>query len=246
MTVKKVIRKTGLPKKLVKAICSKGLLNLPEGNQDAIERLKQLVYLLMARFSLDQIEAMHKNPETIADTVEEHVRELDGYPALRSLLSQSELKEAQNVFELGAKVGNALPGLIDAELKDGLQKQCLKMSGMLDKAAKKVRAANIVDVFGFIPVVGLPFGTLRTKLLSNTNMREIRELDSALSEMLSRLEPHIDFAAYDQPNFYKGLYYDYSRPALAAGIYINELEREIEYLRERGQGIRKQLGLLAS
>ena len=246
MTVKKVIRKTGLPKKLVKAICSKGLLNLPEGNQDAIERLKQLVYLLMARFSLDQIEAMHKNPETIADTVEEHVRELDGYPALRSLLSQSELKEAQNVFELGAKVGNALPGLIDAELKDGLQKQCLKMSGMLDKAVKRIRVANAIDVIGWIPLVGIIIGMIRTKLISGTKMREIRELNSALSEMLSGLEPDIDFAAYDMPNSYRGLFYDYSRPALAAGIYINELEREIEYLRERGQGIRKQLGLLAS
>lgn|GEM_PF-873526 len=246
MTEKKVIRQTVLPEKLVKAIQSRGLLNPETDDQGASERLRQLSYLLMARFSLDRIEAMFKNPEAIADTVEEHVGELGEYPALKSLLSQPEIKGARDVFELGAKIGKALPALVDAQLKESLQSQCLEMSGMLDEAEKKLRVANIIDVFGFIPLVGVPIGKLRTKLLSGLKLKEIRELDSALSEMLSKLEPDIGFASFEQPNANKGLFYDYSRPILSTGNYINELENEIKYLRDRGQGIRKQLSLLAS
>lgn len=220
------------------------------GNPSNTERLNMITYLIMMRFSFDQIEAMFNKPETIADTVEEHIREMSEgdfvYPQLCDILRQPDLKRSGDIFELSARIGEALPGLIDENLRDSLQRQCRELSDLLKKVTRKYRWANLVDFVALIPLLGFPFGMLRSRMLSVASdiMKEIRELNDALTDTLSGLEPNIDLTAFDGPNRYKGWYYDYSRPTLSTGNYISDTFSVIRHLKERVHTISRLLDKL--
>jgi len=235
------MQQTGLPEQLIRTVKDRGLLTLDENsdNPSYAERLTMVTYLIMARFSFNQIEAMYNSPEIIANTVEEHIGEMSGgdavYHGLCDILRQAALSRTRDVFELGARIGDSLPGLIDAKSRESLQRQCCELSDLLDNAAKSYHKINFIDFFAFIPILGFPFGIIRSKRLSaaDPEMEKIRGLNDALSVMLSRLEPYIDLAAFEEPTIYKGTFYDYSRPNLSTGNYISDTLSEINHLKER-------------
>ena len=111
---------------------------------------------------------------------------------------------------------------------------------------RKYRWANLVDFVALIPLLGFPFGMLRSRMLSVASdiMKEIRELNDALTDTLSGLEPNIDLTAFDGPNRYKGWYYDYSRPTLSTGNYISDTFSVIRHLKERVHTISRLLDKL--
>jgi len=238
-------KQAGLPEPLIKTIEAAALLRTEGegGNQDEPQRLAMITYLIMARFSFDQIEAMYSNPPTIVNMVEKHIREMSGdngcCPGLCGVLRQAASAGARDIFELGVRIGDALPGLIDVKTRESLQSQCRELSGLLDNASKAYHKINIVDFFAFIPILGFPFGIIRSKRLSaaGAEMEKIRELNDALSDTLSALEPNIDLTALEEPNKYKGWYYDYARANLSVGNYISDVLGEIKQLKERVRSI---------
>lgn len=224
-------------------LMSKKIIDKP-GNA---KRLNAITYLIMLRFSLDQIEVMLNKPETIPDTVEGHISEMSEgeflYPQLCDILRQPDLKKSRDIAELGEGIYKALPGLIDENLRHSIQSQCGELSDLLKKVTGKYRRANIVDLVAFIPLLGFPFGMLRSRMLSVASdiMKEIRAQNDALTDSLSGLEPNIDLTVFDGANKYKGWYYDYARPTLAAGNYISDTSSEINLFKERAGTIPKLL-----
>lgn len=248
MKIKNLSQTTGLSKNTIKTFKKDGLLG---SNHDESTVLTAISCLMILRFSYEQIKTMHNSPDRIRAVVKKHIREMSngdfGYPELCGLLGKIDLFGVRDIVQLGDRIKDVLflPGDKAAQTED-IRKCCKNLQKQLKKVKKDYFIANIMDFFAMFPILGIPFGFARTFFLSRAcdKMKVAYELNDGLSDSLSGLQPNLDIAYSESVNRFTGLSYDWARPNLSPGYYINETTTRIDMMEDRAFVINVQLNKL--
>ncbi len=241
-------QRTGLSKATIKMYKKDGFL---KSNLDESTVLTTLSYLMVARFSYEQIKTMHESPDQIRYVVEEHVREMSGgeneYPELCALLGKIDFFGVMDILQLGDRIKEVLflPADKAAQTED-IRRNCANLQMQLKKASKDYLVANIIDFFAIIPIIGFPFSFARTFFLSRAGnkMKVAYELNNSLSDSLIGLQPNVDIAFFEEDYTQTGKFYDCWVPNLSLGNYILETTNRIDKMKERAFVITEQLNKL--
>ncbi|MGI5935624.1 MAG: hypothetical protein ACOX7I_02290 [Oscillospiraceae bacterium] len=112
---------------------------------------------------------------------------------------------------------------------------------LIVRARKRLVAVDVVSFFAMLPLIGIPFGFLRTKLLSDISRMadRVKEYAKVLNEL--EIEPYIHGTRYVSRETC-GMLMDYATPNVSPAYYVGrtheqykEMQRKISRIGAAGE-----------
>ncbi len=248
MSIKNLSVSCGLPQQTIKLFKNEGFIDGFAASAENEAKIDALKYLFMSRFSLAQVKTMFTRADSLADPVKAHIDELSGdgcsYPALIRILTGVDMNEVQDVFALGRKIGEFFVLPADASRAvSALKKGCSEIEAYLLQARKYYRAENVIYPIALIPVIGFPFGLIRSQLLSQMGdrMNSADALSRPFAEALGKIEPFLDFSSLSYQYGYDGRNYGQASPNAAAICYSLDVDERFTAFWERLNSVKRLL-----
>lgn len=248
MPLKNLSEDCALPQQTIKLFKSEGFIDGFASSQEIEAKIIALKYLLMSRFSLEQIKAMHSKPSIISLTVKEHIFSLSSgersYPSIVRILSDANANKIQDVFTLGSRMADSFL-LSSDELQAVLElkNSCSEIEALLLEARDFHRAETGVYPITMVPLIGFPFALYRSHLLSQMGerMNKADELCRSFTEALTKIEPFLDFSSLSYHYVFEGRNYAQASPNATVISYSIDVDEKFSYYWERFNSIKNLL-----
>lgn len=123
----------------------------------------------------------------------------------------------------------------EASVQDAVR-LCQALLSETEKARKKYNAVKAVDIITILPLIGLPFGFLRTVLLSEAGdyMERVNNLCIELSDVLPRLDITADLEIKNSLDYrFKDVIGDYKTLNYSTDNYMNEAFSQVKVLKKK-------------
>lgn len=229
--------------------CKALILDLKPDSQESYEKAEKLTYLIIARFSYDEIAKMLSEPALIPVTVKSHIeRDNELRPNLCSILRGLDLSGIHNAFELGDEIEICIKLPADAKpLILEIQKKCDELKAQNKSIKAQLISSNILLIFAIIPLIGVPFALTRSSMLTDieAQMQTAEELNASLTKLLSDFELNIDLYSLELPTYFKNNYLNYGSPASAASDFSDEISSKSEIYAERARSVNALLNRIS-
>lgn len=238
------------------------ILDLKPDSSDAYEKASSLTYLIMARFSFDEIAKMLSDPSLIPVTVEIHIKgESKVHPNLCAILRGLDFTQISDAFRLGEEIGRnlKLPAKMLPHVSD-IKKKCGEISSFLGTDTPPLISSNLALILAIVFISGAPlaliarfnvwlavgsfcigilFAIVRSGLLNyaDDNVEAAEKLSAALTKTLAGFELNVDLCSLKLPSYFENNYLNYGSPAAAASDYIDEISSKGEVYSERARSV---------